>query len=255
MGDAVVDVIKSCLPSARVKAGSRESGKELHPLRVRERCYRWGVHLANPLVKTTPDNSSVMVCVEHFTKWVELISLPSKPSKDSVRGLLEGVLSRYGAPQEILSDQGREFIGEFQTLLVKHEITHKPSSREHLQLDGRVKRVVQTMKRALRKCLLYGEGKDWDDLLSYIAMGYRMSKKKGVGYSPYFLMFGRDPIFQNRLPHFQEELDPNTAEEKLQIFLDQRSLPESDAASHAKFGNSFILLSDNAIFIPTKMYI
>ena len=48
-----------------------------------------------------------------FTKWVELIPLPSKSSKDSARGILEGVLNRYGAPGEILTNQGREFIGEF----------------------------------------------------------------------------------------------------------------------------------------------
>lgn len=50
------------------------------------------------------------------------------------------------------------------------------------------------MKTALRKYILGGGGEDRDELLPYIAMGYRMSKQKAVGYSPYFLMFGRDPI-------------------------------------------------------------
>ena len=52
--------------------------------------------------------------------------------------------------------------------------------------------MVQTMKRALRKCLCDAGGENWDELLPYIAMGYRMSKQKSIGYSPYFLMFGRD---------------------------------------------------------------
>ena len=55
--------------------------------------------------------------------------------------------------------------------------------------------MVQTMNRALRKCLLDGGGGDWNELLPHIAMGYRMSKQKAVGYNHYFLMFGRDPIF------------------------------------------------------------
>ena len=55
----------------------------------------------------------MLVNIEHFTKWVELIPLSSKSSKDSARALLEGVLSRYGAPGEVLTDQGREFHGEF----------------------------------------------------------------------------------------------------------------------------------------------
>ena len=33
-------------------------------------------------------------------------------------------------------------------------------------------------------------------------MGYKMSRQKTVSYSPYFLMFGRDPIF----PVFHEFL-------------------------------------------------
>ena len=84
-------------------------------------------------------------------------------------------------------------------MLAKHEITHRMSSREHPQSDGLAERMVQTMKRALRKCLLDNGGEEWDELLPYVAMGYRMSKQKAVGYSPYFLMFGRDPIFQSRL--------------------------------------------------------
>ena len=78
-------------------------------------------------------------------------------------------------------------MGEFQTLLNKHEITHRLASREHPQSDGLAERMVQTMKRSLRKCLLDGGGKDWDELLPYIAMGYRMSRQKALGYSPYFL--------------------------------------------------------------------
>ena len=103
-------------------------------------------------------NRYVLVCIEHFTKWVELIPLPSKSSIDAAGGPMECVLSRYGAPGEILTDQGREFQGEFATVIAKHEITHRLASREHPQSDGLAKRMVQTMKRALRECLCDGGG-------------------------------------------------------------------------------------------------
>ena len=113
MGDLVVRAIQACHSCARVKAGFRESGKELQPLPVRGLGYRWEVDFAGPLPRTKANNTYVMVCIEHFTKWVELISLSSKSSRDSARGLLEGVVSRYGAPGEILADKGKEFAGEF----------------------------------------------------------------------------------------------------------------------------------------------
>ena len=102
---------------------------------------------------------------------MELIPLPSKSFKDFAPGIPKGVPSPYRAPGEILTDPGREFMGEFQTLLPKHEITHWLSSREHPQSDGLAERVVQTMKPAPRKCLLDGGGEDWDELPPYIAMG------------------------------------------------------------------------------------
>ena len=104
MGDTVVAVIQTCLPCAQVKAGFRESGKELQPLPIRGMGYRGGVDFAGPLQISSAGNAYVLVCIEHFTKWVELIPLPSKSSKDVARALLEGVLSRYGAPGEILTD-------------------------------------------------------------------------------------------------------------------------------------------------------
>ena len=119
---------------------------------------RWGVNFAGPLHVTKAGNKWVLVCIEHFTKWVELIPLPSKSSRDSAQGLLDGILSRYGAPGEILTDQGREFQGEFQKFLAKHEITHRLASRKHPLSDGLAERMVQTMKRALLKCLCDGGG-------------------------------------------------------------------------------------------------
>ena len=147
--------------------------------------------------------------------------LLSKSSRDAARGLLECVLSRFGALGEILTDQGREFQGEFATLVAKHEITHRLASREHPQSDGLAERMVQTMKRALRKCLCDGGGQQWDALLPYIAMGYRMSKQKFVGYSPYFLMFGRDPIFQSRHQPLVE-LTSDPFDEEMRVFLNER---------------------------------
>ena len=81
------------------KAGFRESWKELHPLPIRGLGYRWGVDFAGGLLETAAGNTYVLVCIEHFTKWSELIPLPSKSSKDAARALLEAVLSRYGPPK------------------------------------------------------------------------------------------------------------------------------------------------------------
>ena len=142
LGDTVVAVVQALLPCARVKTGFRESGKEQHPLPIRGLGYRWGVAFAGPLQETGAGYTYVLVRIEHFTKWVELIPLLSKSSKDATWALPDGVLSRYGAPREILTNQGWEFQEEFQTFLSQHEITHRLASTKHLQSDGLAKNMV-----------------------------------------------------------------------------------------------------------------
>jgi hypothetical protein len=55
--------------------------------------------------------------------------------------------------------------------------------------------MVQTCKKGLRNICLTRNKEDWDLVLPYITMGYRMSKHASVfHFSLYFLLFGRHPI-------------------------------------------------------------
>ncbi len=55
--------------------------------------------------------------------------------------------------------------------------------------------MVQTVKRALRKYgLQKGHLGDWDIQSPWLAMGYRFSHQASLAsFSPYFLLYGRDP--------------------------------------------------------------
>ena len=65
-----------------------------------------------------------MVMIEHFSKWVEVVVIPSRESGETVRMFRQYVLCRYGAPAEVLTDQGTQFRGEFQETLDEAFIDH-----------------------------------------------------------------------------------------------------------------------------------
>ena len=73
--------------------------------------FRWGIDFAGPLPESDRGNKYVLVCIEHCTKWVELIPLPSKSSSHVATAFLENILARYGVPGEVITDQGTEFQG------------------------------------------------------------------------------------------------------------------------------------------------
>jgi hypothetical protein len=176
--------------------------------------------------KSVSGNRYVVVMIEHFSKWKELVPIPEKTSHHTAAAL-RGVLCRYGAPAEVLTDQGKEFQGEFTELLTKFLIDHCLTSRDHPQSDGLAERMVQTIKEALWKYVLKSERHHWDVQLYWIAMGYRMSRQNSLaGYSPYFVLFGRWPIIGTAIRRVYSKVadldDPKTwarvVEERARVF-------------------------------------
>jgi hypothetical protein len=100
---------------------------------------------------TPRHNKYVLVMIEYFLKWIELVALPNKFSEGAAYSFLDRVLSCFGASIEVLTDQGREFLGEFQTLCEQAMIDHRTTLKDHSKADGLAKRMVQTVKRGLRK--------------------------------------------------------------------------------------------------------
>jgi hypothetical protein len=108
----------------------------LQPLPIMGLGYRWSLDFAGPLPVIPRHNKYVLVMIEHFSKWIELVALPDKFSEGAAYSFLDRVLSRFGAPTEVLTDQGREFLGEFQTLCEQAMIDHRTTSRDHPEADG-----------------------------------------------------------------------------------------------------------------------
>jgi hypothetical protein len=75
--------------------------------------YRWNLDFAGPLPLIIRHNKYVLVMVEHFSKWIELVPSPDKSNEGVAYTFLNRVLSQFGAPAEVLTDQGTEFQGEF----------------------------------------------------------------------------------------------------------------------------------------------
>jgi transposase InsO family protein len=122
--------------------------------------------------------------VEAFSKWVELVPIKDKTALSVRDALLTHVLARFGSMAELVSDQGKEFAGEFAELLADCLIDHRQTSRNHPQANGLAERVVQTVKDALRKCLGNDSRDTWEEHMPWIALGYRVCPNKKLCASP-----------------------------------------------------------------------
>ena len=187
--------VRSCSLCDQVKSGMHHADPAiLHSLPIMGMFYRWSLDMAGPFPISRRGNRYILVMIEHFSKWIEVVVLPRKESRLTADAFLQRILTLYGAPAEVLTDNGTEFEGEFQTLLELALIDHRRTSRDHPQADGLAERLVQTFKLALRKYALDVDKKTWDNHVPWITMGYRFSNQASLGhYSPYYLLFGRTP--------------------------------------------------------------
>jgi hypothetical protein len=74
--------------------------------------------------------------VEHFSKFEEVFPLKDKSLAEIAHHFLHGVIARYGAPAEVLTDGGGEFQSEFDDLLHKCMIDQKVTSPYHPEAYG-----------------------------------------------------------------------------------------------------------------------
>jgi hypothetical protein len=120
----VKQFVKQCSFCDRVQAHFNRPSLQLQPLPIMGLGYRWSLDFAGPLPKTKHKNLYVLVMIEHFSKWIEVAATTNKSSETVASIFLDKVLSRFGAPAEVLTDQGTEFRGSFQELCNRAFIDH-----------------------------------------------------------------------------------------------------------------------------------
>ena len=162
----------------------------------------------------------VLVVCDHFTRFVQMYATKNKNSKSAANKLFNEFILKYGFPKRIHHDRGREFNSKlFKTL---HELSGIKSSNTtpyHPMGDGQVERMNRTLVNML-KSLPEKEKSNWSYHLPKLAFAYNSTCNKSTGYSPFFLLFGRE----SRLPidtMFNIDNEPNNGGNQYCKFVEE----------------------------------
>jgi len=102
-------LVSRCMVCDRVRASFNAPTPQLHPLPIMGLGYCWSLDFVKPLPLTIWYNRYVLVMVEHFSKWIELVLSLDKSSEGVAYAFLDRVLSHFGALAEVLTNQGAKF--------------------------------------------------------------------------------------------------------------------------------------------------
>jgi len=81
-------LVSRCDVCHRVRTSFNALQPTLTPLPINGMFYRWGVDLCGPFPESKRSYKYIMVCIEHFSKWVELIPLKSKEPRETSTAFL-----------------------------------------------------------------------------------------------------------------------------------------------------------------------
>ena len=130
--------------------------------------------------------------VDQFTKWVECYPLPSQTAERVASTFVTEFVNRLGCPLELHSDQGRNFESHFfKRLCDMLEIAKTRTTPYRPSANGQVERMNRTILQILR-CFIRGEQTDWDLHLGTVGMAIRATVNRQTGFTPNFLMLGRE---------------------------------------------------------------
>lgn len=133
-----------------------------------------------------------MCAMDYFTKWPEASALPDQEAETVADALVEGMFCRFGVPDIIHSDQGRNFESRvFAALCDRLNMQKTRTTPLHPQSDGLVERFNRTMQQQLA-ILTAAHQRDWDQHIPLVLMAYRSAVQNSTNCTPALLMLGRE---------------------------------------------------------------
>ena len=153
---------------------------------------RIATDILGELPVTDKGNRYILVVSDYYTKWTEAFPMPNMEARTVADIIVREVVSRFGVPYIIHSDQGRQY--ESQLFLEMCKVLHIKKRRTtpyHPQSDGMVERFNKTLVRML-KSYINNHQSDWDEHLPFLTMAYRSAEHETTGFSPNYLMLGRE---------------------------------------------------------------
>ena len=116
-------------------------------------------------------------------------------------------MAAHGCPEQLISDNGAEFVARHWTdYLKKMGIHHVRCTPQHPESNGKIERFNRTFKELLAKAVNNSPG-DWEDHVGSTLFAHRIRVSDVTHFSPFYLMYGRQPRAPlSRLIHVKDPI-------------------------------------------------
>lgn len=191
LSQVVREVLRGCDICARAKPHQRPPAVfapvvDGHPFQ------RLSLDFVGPLPRSSKGNYFLLTVKDTFTRWVEAFPLKRATAAAAAECLQREIFARYCFPESIHSDRGRQFTSGLIIELARMLDIHHTFTPSYNPKSNPVERFHRDLKHCLRTLTLETK-KDWEEVLPHALMATRITPCRSTGFSPFQMLFGRDP--------------------------------------------------------------
>ncbi|XP_015968900.1 uncharacterized protein LOC107492386 [Arachis duranensis] len=186
----------------------------------------WGIDLVGPLPTAPGQLRYLIVAIDYYTKWIEAKPLASITAAQCRKFLWRQVITRFGIPKIVISDNGTQFTDrKFREFLEGLHVSHRFSSVEHPQTNGQVESANKIIVKGLKKRLDAAKGL-WADELGSVLWSYRTTPQSTTGETPFRLTYGVEAIIPVEIgdPSLRRTVGGNDEEAERDLIDEVRSI-------------------------------
>ena len=183
---------KSCLDCQMKGSRTQLTPGLLKPIPVRGPWRRVGVDAVGPFKETPNGNKYLLTATDYLTKYAEVKAVPNLSKEVTAQFILDDIICRHGAVEEILSDQGRNFMSDVVQQLMKLVGTRgvKTTTYEP-QTNGLDEKFNGTLCKMISK-YVDATHRDWDKYLSLLRLAYNTQVQSSTKVTPSMAIYGRE---------------------------------------------------------------
>ena len=179
------DAEKFCRSCYGCQLVARPSAPE--PLRPTELPDGPWIDLAADILGPLPNGESVLVLVDYYSRFYEIMLLRSTVTS-KITAVLDEMFCRHGILVTIKTDNGPQFIAaEFEQYCSESGIEHLFTTARWAQASGEVERQNRSLEKRLR--IAQAQHQDWRTELRKYLRQYRSLPRPSTGRSPAELLF------------------------------------------------------------------
>jgi len=215
-----------------------------------------------PVAPDEDGNTYILVIIDCFTRWVELFPTVDTSAKSAADALLQHV-GRYGAPANLRSDQGSQFVNgiieEFNKFaLIQHEPTLAYSKEENAIVERANKEVMRHLRAIIydqRSQTCWGKHQ-----LPLVMRILNSEEKTNTGLSPAEILFGNSVNLGRHIMHTpitpSGDSPESLSDYMEKLLIQQATLIEVAQATQAKHDSHHLSTFDPAFTeYPINSYV